>query len=104
MPVHAVRLESDHAEILACFFERCLAVWTDGNGLPRLEPNVRKVDLLTERIVVRLLPFSKIDAGLVPGRGMLEIILMSFRFSIRRASRVRATTRDSSEPIGKSLN
>jgi hypothetical protein len=68
MLVHAVCLESSHPKILACFLERCAAIRTGGNGIPRLHPNVRKVNLLTERIVVPFLQFAEVDTRTVHSR------------------------------------
>jgi hypothetical protein len=65
MLVHAVRLESDHSEILARFLEPRAALQTSRNALSRLDPNVWKVDLLTERIVVPSLQFAEMDSRTV---------------------------------------
>lgn len=65
MLVHAVRLEPNHSEIPACFLERYAAVQADGNGFTRLDPNVREVDLLTDRVVVPFLQLAEIHTRIV---------------------------------------
>jgi hypothetical protein len=68
MFIHAVRLESDHSEILASFSGtgfRSLNKWER----PRqASPKVWKVNLLTERIVVPSLQFGEIDTRIVYSR------------------------------------
>jgi hypothetical protein len=65
------------SELHNSFLERRAEVWTGWNGLPGLQPNMRKVDLLSQQVVLSFLPFSEMHGGI------LQTILRRFRLAFK---------------------
>jgi hypothetical protein len=66
--VHAVRPESNQSGILFRLLEWSSAIWARGSCIARFHPNVRDVDELSHRSVLRFLPLAEVHARAVKFR------------------------------------